>query len=156
SGRFQTQTDDKGCFNLAGLRPGKYRLQILAVAFSAYDTDIVLEDALRIEDVVLEIYPIEAEVVVTATRNQAPANTVGSIAYFGDRSQIEASILETASDVLRNVGGIEVVRTGNAGGLTTVFTRGGNSDYTKILVDGIPVNQPGGIYDFAHLTTDNI
>src|SRR5206468_3009496 len=52
--------------------------------------------------------------------------------------------------------GVAVVRTGNTGGITTLFTRGGNSDYTKVLVDGIPVNQPGGAYDFAHLPTDNV
>src|SRR5207248_9320043 len=54
------------------------------------------------------------------------------------------------------IGGLAVVRTGNAGGITTLFTRGGNSDDTKILVDGIPVNQPGGTYDFAYLPADNI
>ena len=26
----------------------------------------------------------------------------------------------------------------------------------KVLVDGVPVNQPGGAYDFANLTTDNV
>ena len=34
--------------------------------------------------------------------------------------------------------------------------RGGESDYIKILIDGIPVNQPGCTYDFAHTPTDNI
>ena len=156
SGRFQTQTDDKGCFNVTGLRSGKYRLQILAEAFSAYEKDIVVEDAARLDDVVLEIHPIQAEVVVTATRNPTPADTLGSSVDVIDRSQIEASHIQTASDVLRNIGGVAVVRTGNTGGITTLFTRGGNSDYTKVLVDGIPVNQPGGAYDFAHLPTDNV
>ena len=156
AGRFQTQADDKGCFNLSGLRSGKYRLQIFAEAFSAYEADIALEDPIRLEDIVLEIHPIQAEVVVTATRNLAPANTLGSSVDVIDRSRIEASHIQTASDLLRNIGGLAVVRTGNAGGITTLFTRGGNSDYTKILVDGIPVNQPGGTYDFAYLPADNI
>src|SRR5436309_3993004 len=156
SGRFQTQTDDKGCFNMTGLRSGKYRLQVFAEAFSAYEAAIALEDAIRLEDIVLEIHPIQAEVVVTATRNLAPANTLGSSVDVIDRSRIEASHIQTASALLRNIGGLAVVRTGNAGGITTLFTRGGNSDYTKILVDGIPVNQPGGIYDIAHVPTDNI
>ncbi|MGZ9928162.1 TonB-dependent receptor, partial [Escherichia coli] len=32
----------------------------------------------------------------------------------------------------------------------------GESDYVKVLVDGVPVNDPGGAYNFAHLTTDNV
>ena len=155
-GRFQTQTDEKGCFSLTVVRSGRYRLQILAEAFSAYEQDIVVENARRLDDVVLEIHPIQAEVVVTATRNPAPANTLGSSVDVIDRSRIEASHVQTASDLLRNVAGIAVARTGNTGGLTTLFTRGGNSDYTKILIDGIPVNQPGGAYDFGHIAADNI
>src|SRR5437773_11142389 len=156
SGRFHTQTDDKGCFNLTGLRSGKYRLQVFAEAFSAYEADIALEDAIKLEDIVLEIHPLKAEVVVTATRNLAPANTLGSSVDVVDRSQIEASHIQTASELLRNIGGLAVVRTGNAGGITTLFTSGGNWDDTKILVDGIPVNQPGGTYDFDFLPADNI
>jgi len=34
--------------------------------------------------------------------------------------------------------------------------RGGESDYVKVLVDGVPMNEPGGAYDFAHLTLDNV
>src|SRR4029078_993513 len=34
--------------------------------------------------------------------------------------------------------------------------RGGESRYTKVLVDGVPVNAPGGFFDFSHLTVDNI
>src|SRR5439155_20410824 len=32
----------------------------------------------------------------------------------------------------------------------------GESRYTKVLIDGVPVNAPGGSFDFSHLTTDNI
>jgi vitamin B12 transporter len=156
SARLQAQTDDKGCFNLTGVRFGKYHLQILAEAFSPYEKDIALEDPLKLEDVMLEIHPIRAEVVVTATRSPAPSDTLGSSVEVIDQTQIETSHIQIASDLLRNVAGMAVVRTGNPGGITSLFTRGGNSDYTKILVDGIPVNQPGGVYDFAHLPADNI
>src|SRR5439155_1335161 len=40
--------------------------------------------------------------------------------------------------------------------LTSLFLRGGQSKYVKVLVDGVPVNEPGGAFDFAHLTTDNV
>src|SRR5207247_9483470 len=109
AGRFQTQADDKGCFNLSGLRSGKYRLQIFAEAFSAYEADIALEDPIRLEDILLEIHPIQAEVVVTATRNLATANTLGSSVDVLDRSRLEAAHIDTAADRMRHTGSIAAV-----------------------------------------------
>jgi vitamin B12 transporter len=40
--------------------------------------------------------------------------------------------------------------------VNTLFLRGGESRYTKVLIDGVAVNQAGGFFDFSHLTTDNI
>jgi vitamin B12 transporter len=42
------------------------------------------------------------------------------------------------------------------GSVNTLFLRGGESRYTKVLIDGVAVNQAGGFFDFSHLTTDNI
>jgi vitamin B12 transporter len=52
--------------------------------------------------------------------------------------------------------GLDVAQTGSFGGGTSLFLRGGESDYVKVLIDGVPVNDPGGAFDFAHLTTDNV
>ena len=38
---------------------------------------------------------------------------------------------------------------GNAGGQASLFVRGGDSRYNKVIVDGVPVNDPGGIFDFG-------
>ena len=156
STRFQAQTDEKGCFNLTNVRSGKFQLRILAEAFSPYEREVVVEDAVRLDAIVLEVQPIRDTVLVTATRTPASSVALGASVDVIDRTQIEASEIGTASDLLRNIGGLTVLRTGNTGGLTTLFMRGGESDYTKILIDGIPVNQPGGTYDFAHIPTDNV
>jgi iron complex outermembrane receptor protein/vitamin B12 transporter len=37
-----------------------------------------------------------------------------------------------------------------------LFIRGGNSNFNKILVDGIPANDIGGGFDFAQLTTSGV
>jgi vitamin B12 transporter len=49
-----------------------------------------------------------------------------------------------------------VVQVGSFGGVSSLFLRGGESDYVKVLVDGVPVNQSGGGYNWANLTTDNV
>jgi vitamin B12 transporter len=48
------------------------------------------------------------------------------------------------------------VQSGSYGAVTSLFLRGGESRYTKVLIDGVAVNSPGGSFDFSHLTTDNI
>src|SRR5262249_39478615 len=110
----------------------------------------------QLETIILEVQPIRNAVVVTATRTPTPSMAVGSSVDVIDRAAIEASEAPQAIDLLRNVSGLAIMRSGDIGGITSLFTRGGESDYTKILVDGIPVNQPGGAYDLSHLATDNI
>ena len=156
STRFQAQTDEKGCFAFASVKPGKYKIRILAEAFSPYENDVDVPNSAQLGTAVLQIQPVQAVAVVTATRSLASTTDVAASIDVVDSAQIEASHVQMTSDLLRNVAGIGVVRTGNTGGITSLFTRGGESDYTKILIDGIPVNQPGGAYDFAHLPTDNI
>ena len=48
------------------------------------------------------------------------------------------------------------MRTGGVGNLTGVFVRGGESTYNKVLIDGMPLNEPGGTFNFASLSPENI
>ena len=47
-------------------------------------------------------------------------------------------------------------RTGRRGNLASLFVRGGESNYNKVLVDGVPVNDPGGIFDFGVVPMNNV
>jgi vitamin B12 transporter len=38
---------------------------------------------------------------------------------------------------------------GQRGGITSLFVRGGDSVYNKVVVDGVPVTEPGGTFDFG-------
>ena len=58
-------------------------------------------------------------------------------------------------DALRLSPGVTAAQVGRRGGVTSLFVRGGEPDYTKVLIDGAPVNDAGGSYDFADLTADN-
>jgi iron complex outermembrane receptor protein/vitamin B12 transporter len=53
-------------------------------------------------------------------------------------------------EALRLVPGAQVVQTGQRGGATSLSIRGGNSNFTKVLFDGVAVNDIGGAYDFSH------
>jgi vitamin B12 transporter len=95
-------------------------------------------------------------VIVTATRIPVPADLVPSAVTVLKGADLQARGIRTVADALRDVAGAAIVESGSFGGQTALFLRGGENDYVKVLVDGVPLNQPGGGLDLAHLTTDNI
>ena len=42
------------------------------------------------------------------------------------------------------------------GGVTSLFVRGGESSYNKVLLDGIPLNEPGGTFNFSNVTSEGL
>ena len=105
---------------------------------------------------VLQVPTVEEQVVVTATATEAPLAQVGSSVTVirGDRLAREGAL--TVGDALRRVAGLALVQSGPAGQVTSLFARGGESDYTKVLIDGIVANEPGGSYNFANLSISDI
>jgi vitamin B12 transporter len=95
-------------------------------------------------------------VVVTANRMETPVAEVTAAVTVLDGSDLEVRGIATVADALRDVVAVNVVRNGSYGGVTSAFVRGGEGDYVKVLVDGVPINEPGGAIDLAHLTTDNV
>jgi vitamin B12 transporter len=96
------------------------------------------------------------EIVVTATRYPVAPDSVASTVTVLRGDDLRAEGIRFVGDALRQVPGAHLVQGGPYGAAASLFVRGGESDYVKVLVDGVPVNQPGGFYDFASLTTDNV
>jgi vitamin B12 transporter len=95
-------------------------------------------------------------VVVSASKVPRPAATLSQAVTVLLGDELRARGVTRVTDALREVPGASIVQTGSFGGITSLFLRGGESRYTKVLIDGVPVNAPGGAFDFSHLTTDNI
>lgn len=118
---------------------------LLALALLVPVTATAQDDAFSLDGLVITASPtpLEAELVAS----HVTILTAEDLSAAGDRMLGEA---------LRDVAGLGVVRNGSFGAATSVFLRGGESDYTLVLVDGVQVNQAGGGFDFSTLTTDNI
>jgi len=150
-----TSTTD-GEFSLA-LPPGKYHLVLERSPFSTreFDVDLAASEK-KVLDVKMELEPLSASVFVTAEsaplqiqQTTAPVDTV-------TRKEIDDRLLRTLPDALLTSTAISIGRTGSEGGTASVFLGGGNSSYTKVLVDGTPVNEPGNAVDFSNFTLDNV
>jgi len=97
-------------------------------------------------------------VVVTGT--YAPRSAITSDVSILDDEQIAALNKTSVADLLKTLPGLLVEEQGGPGGLTAVSIRGGESNFTLVLVDGVEVNDPtnsrGGSYDFANLNPDMV
>lgn len=126
-------------------RPAAALSLLLALARPARAQEPGAADTVRIE-----------ELVVTATRTAVPQAAVPAAVTVVRGDVLRARGVAHVLDALRALPGIAVVQSGSFGGTTSLFIRGGESDYVQVLVDGVPLNEPGGRADLAHLSTDNI
>ncbi|MEO7965285.1 MAG: TonB-dependent receptor [Gemmatimonadaceae bacterium] len=95
-------------------------------------------------------------VVVTADRLARPLGTTTATVTVITGEQLRSAGIVQLVDALRAVPGVNVVRTGSAGAQTSLFLRGGESDYVRVLVDGVAMNDPGGAIDLSAITVDNV
>lgn len=95
-------------------------------------------------------------VVITATRVATPLDAVTAAVSVIHGASLRAQGIRTVAEALRGTLGAAVVETAGFGSHTSLFMRGGESDFVKVLLDGVPLNQPGGAYNLAHLTTDDV
>jgi len=67
------------------------------------------------------------------------------------REDLDARQMTTLGDALRLVPGYSVARSGGPGAVTSIFPRGGESDFTLVLVDGVRANAFGGGLDLSQV-----
>jgi vitamin B12 transporter len=95
-------------------------------------------------------------VVISATKASVPSSALTQSVTVITGEELRARGVASVAEVLRGLPGVAVASNGSYGSLTSLFLRGGESRYTKFLIDGVPVNAVGGYFDLSHLTTDNI
>ena len=98
----------------------------------------------------VELEPI----VVSANRTPTPAKAVGSAVTVITREELERRQIRLVSEALRSVPGVSVNTTGAVGNLTQLRIRGGESNHTLVLIDGVEVNSPANLdssFDFGNL-----
>ena len=87
-------------------------------------------------------------VVVSASKVPRPASTLTQPVTVLLGEDLRARGVTRVSDALREVPGAMLVQNGSYGAVTSLFLRGGESRYTKVLIDGVPVNSSRRILRF--------
>lgn len=151
-GTETTSTDSSGSFQLAHSCKATITREGFAQQTVKLD-ESSSADAVRIT---LALASASDQVLVTATGSPVALDEAGVAATVFTAQDFQAPHLAFVEDLLRDVPGVNVVQTGVSGGLTNLFSRGGDSDSTLVLLDGVPVTEPGGSIDFSNLTAAGI
>jgi iron complex outermembrane receptor protein/vitamin B12 transporter len=149
----------EGVFEVTLRAAGRYDVNVEAAGFAPTTVPWVFVasgQAAELPPVNLSIGPLAQQIVVSATGTATPETQVGASVSVIDGEQILTLNKLDVLENLRLIPGAQIVQTSQRGGLASLFIRGGSADFNKIQVDGIPVNQIGGAFDFAQLANTGV
>ncbi|MCX6545442.1 MAG: TonB-dependent receptor [Acidobacteria bacterium] len=150
----QTDADAEGVFAFEDVAPGVYDILVPVDGFRADPVSVAVGDQTpRDIPITLHLSGVTETVVISAgyvdtLLSEAP----GSVTTLTS-ADLSSRQITTVAQALQMVPGFSVAPTGGAGSLTSLFPRGGDSDYTLVLLDGVRLNSMGGGFDFGHLET---
>jgi vitamin B12 transporter len=143
-------TSAEGIAEFGELSSGSYQIQVLAPGFAPHTEDVATTHPAVIT-IQLHLASASETVVVTATRTPLPAGESSSSISTLESGQLETMQPIAAADAIRFLPGAVIDTAGQRGGLSSLFVRGGESTYNKVIVDGVAVDNPGETFDFGTL-----
>lgn len=154
----RVRTNSRGEYSFREVEPDRYRIRAEAPGFSPAESASVRLQAgtpLTI-NLTVEVGPLRQRTVVTATGRPTPTSQTGAAVSVIGSAELSALNKLDVLDALRLVPGVNVVQEGQRGGVASVYIRGGNDDFNKVLIDGVAANEIGGQYDFSNLSTAGV
>jgi vitamin B12 transporter len=140
-------TDARGAYSLPVEGKGRFVVRVSASTFVTTSVAVTGERA----DVTLRTPTATEVVTVTATGTPTPLAQVASPVTVIESEQFAHS--QEIQEPLRYVPGVQMTQTGQGGGTTALYIRGGQPNANKVLIDGLPVDQVGGAAEFGFLST---
>ena len=154
----QTRSDERGEYAFESMPSGRYQVEVRAQSFEPRRSDAIFvgTSGRTLLNIALQVGPLSQEVTVTASSTEMPISQIGAQVTVLDRVTLDALDKLDVLEALRLVPGAQVVQVGARGGLTSLFVRGGNSNFNKVLIDGVPANDIGGAFDFSTVATTGV
>ena len=150
-----TATDGQGKYQFGPIPAGHYHVRATAATFAPQESSSFYVGAGTAQiDLSLNIGTISQEVVVSATGTEVPESQVGASISVISRDRFQEKL--DLFDPLRQSPGAQIEQSGQHGNNASLFLRGGNSNATKVLLDGIAINDIGGTFNFGDLATTGI
>lgn len=151
-----TVADERGAYALVVPASSRYRIRTAAATFETSLTQPrYLNSGSEIAiDVSVSTPTATDQITVSATGAPTPiAQVASSVTVLNDD---QFPHVRDIQEPLRFVPGVQIAQTGEAGGTSGLFIRGGNSNANKVLIDGIPADDLGGAVEFANIAAAGI
>jgi iron complex outermembrane receptor protein/vitamin B12 transporter len=152
----KTVSTADGSYQFVTGQAGRFSLVITAQSFRQLDVPAFYAGASdSVErNLVMEPEWVHQSIVVTATGTPTPQQQTSAATSV--LTQLDLALRENFVDALRLMPGTVSTQTGETGAQTSLFIRGGPSDGSKVLLDGVSVGDMGGRFDFGPLATTGI
>ncbi len=148
--------DSQGAFEIRYAEAGRFELVSSAAGFlPAVGIQIYggSTDVLE-RDVVLSATTVKQDVTVSATGIPTPLPQLTSPVTVipPDAFSMQPDLI----DAMRQEPGVFMVQTGQMGGVTSLFLRGGSSTANLVMMDGSPADDIGGTFDFGTVSSASV
>jgi iron complex outermembrane receptor protein/vitamin B12 transporter len=143
-------TDGRGQYSIPRKLETVSHLRVTAVGFKALEKALDTTAGTRelTVNIVLQLTSLSEQITVTATGSPTPLSQLGATVTVLDSSDYQGT--RDIQQGLQLIPGVQTTQSGQAGGTTGLYIRGGSSDANKVLIDGIPMNDIGGNVEFAN------
>jgi len=150
----QTISGRAGEFELKAADSANLKLIVTAAGFETKTLPVGSTAAPM--EVRLSLAPQVDSIQVVGSAIDVPLSEQGSSVSVIPREEIRERNEAQGFELMRYLPGLVLSQTGDRGGATSLFIRGGNANFNLVQIDGVPVNSFGlGIgFDFAHIPTD--
>jgi outer membrane receptor protein involved in Fe transport len=133
-----------------------FELRVTREGFAAEAVEIAGVSGTLTRDISMQVGGVSDTLVVTASRGAESRTSLTQSVSVATAADIAALGSTSLADVVRFVPGLNVESTGREGALTSLFSRGGESDYNLVLIDGVRANLSGGQFDFSRIAAGEI
>lgn len=146
-------TSGNGVARFSGLASGSYEVRVLAPGFAPLTAPANSPGEATLQ---LRIAAATQNVVVSATRTPVPSEETGAEVSSLSAGELRTMQPVNEADALRFLPDAIIGENGRRGALASLFVRGGDSRYNKVIIDGVTVNDPGGRFDFGVVPMDQV
>lgn len=148
--------DAEGNYEIRYAGDGRFRLLSEAATYLPAVSDDFYGGTTDVlaKDVVLATNTVKQDATVSATgiSTPVPQLTAPMSVLQGEAFDLRLGIAE----LIQQTPGAFVVQSGQIGGVTSLFLRGGNSTANLVLIDGIPAEDIGGTFDYGTVSSTAI
>jgi vitamin B12 transporter len=150
------RTGNDGSYTLTSAASGRFYVLASGISFRQLATQSFYSGPLDDveQNIVLEPAWVRQSVVVTATGTPEPQAQVSASVTELNAAQLANHA--TVVDALRQAPGVAVAQSGGYGGETSLFIRGGDSTANRVVLDGVPIEDIGGRFDFGNVSTTGL